>query len=119
MQRCAHACAAPPPIHEPPKACCRGPDGAPGPGCPGKSTILRLLFRFYDPTTGCIRVDGQDIAGVTQRSLRAVMGVVPQDTVLFNDTIRYNIRSAAPCLPACGAANGAHGGSVDHSRWIA
>ena len=61
----------------------------------GKSTILRLLFRFYDPVSGCVRVDGQDVSAVTQRSLRAVMGVVPQDTVLFNDTIRYNIRRVA------------------------
>lgn len=58
----------------------------------GKTSILRLLFRFYDPTSGCVRVDGQDIATLAQHSLRSVMGVVPQDTVLFNDTIRYNIR---------------------------
>ncbi|KAK9792972.1 hypothetical protein WJX73_004493 [Symbiochloris irregularis] len=62
----------------------------------GKSTILRLLFRFYDPSSGCIRVDGQDIARVTQRSLRAALGVVPQDSVLFNDTIEYNIRYGRP-----------------------
>ena len=62
-----------------------GPTGA------GKSTISRLLFRFYDVTEGCIRIDGQDIRDVTQDSLRAAIGVVPQDTVLFNDTIRYNI----------------------------
>ncbi len=62
-----------------------GPTGA------GKSTISRLLFRFYDATAGRILIDGQDIRGVTQASLRAAIGVVPQDTVLFNDTIRYNI----------------------------
>ena len=57
----------------------------------GKSTIGRLLFRFYDVTGGAIRIDGQDIREVTQGSLHAAIGVVPQDTVLFNDTIRYNI----------------------------
>jgi ATP-binding cassette subfamily B protein len=62
-----------------------GPTGA------GKSTISRLLFRFYDVTDGRITIDGQDIRDVTQESLRAAIGVVPQDTVLFNDTIRYNI----------------------------
>jgi ATP-binding cassette subfamily B protein len=63
-----------------------------GPSGAGKSTISRLLFRFYEPTAGRIRVDGQDIADVTQESLRAAIGMVPQDTVLFNDTIGYNIR---------------------------
>jgi len=58
----------------------------------GKSTISRLLFRFYDLSGGRILIDGQDIAKVTQTSLRQVIGMVPQDTVLFNDTIRYNIR---------------------------
>ncbi|XP_077581236.1 ATP-binding cassette sub-family B member 6 [Stigmatopora nigra] len=58
----------------------------------GKSTIIRLLFRFYDVQGGRIRIDGQDISTVTQRSLRAHIGVVPQDTVLFNDTILENIR---------------------------
>ena len=57
----------------------------------GKSTIGRLLFRFYDVTSGAVRIDGQDIREVTQASLHAQIGVVPQDTVLFNDTIRYNI----------------------------
>ena len=57
----------------------------------GKSTINRLLFRFYDTTGGRILIDGQDIRDITQDSLRAAIGVVPQDTVLFNDTIRYNI----------------------------
>jgi ATP-binding cassette, subfamily B, heavy metal transporter len=63
-----------------------------GPSGAGKSTISRLLFRFYDVTGGRILIDGQDIRGVTQVSLRAAIGMVPQDTVLFNDTIRYNIR---------------------------
>ena len=63
-----------------------------GPSGAGKSTISRLLFRFYDLTGGRILIDGQDIAKVTQKSLRQAIGMVPQDTVLFNDTIRYNIR---------------------------
>jgi ATP-binding cassette subfamily B protein len=67
-----------------------GPTGA------GKSTIGRLLFRFYDVTGGRILVDGQDVREVTQESLRAAIGVVPQDTVLFNDTIRYNIAYGRP-----------------------
>jgi ATP-binding cassette subfamily B protein len=58
----------------------------------GKSTIARLLFRFYEPQKGRILIDGQDIAGVTQISLRSAIGIVPQDTVLFNDSIAYNIR---------------------------
>src|SRR5580692_733594 len=63
-----------------------------GPSGAGKSTISRLLFRFYDVSGGRILIDGQDIRDVTQTSLRAAIGMVPQDTVLFNDTIRYNIR---------------------------
>jgi ABC-type transport system involved in Fe-S cluster assembly fused permease/ATPase subunit len=63
-----------------------------GPSGAGKSTISRLLFRFYDVTGGQVTIDGQDIREVTQRSLRGAIGMVPQDTVLFNDTIRYNIR---------------------------
>jgi len=63
-----------------------------GPSGAGKSTISRLLFRFYDATSGRIVIDGQDIRDVTQDSVRAAIGMVPQDTVLFNDTIRYNIR---------------------------
>ncbi|MCA0961381.1 ABCB family ABC transporter ATP-binding protein/permease [Salipiger bermudensis] len=62
-----------------------------GPSGSGKSTIGRLLFRFYDVGSGAIRIDGQDLRDVTQDSLHAAIGVVPQDTVLFNDTIRYNI----------------------------
>ncbi|MCA3323560.1 MAG: ABC transporter ATP-binding protein/permease [Roseomonas sp.] len=67
-----------------------GPTGA------GKSTISRLLFRFYDVTGGRVLVDGQDVRAITQQSLRAAIGVVPQDTVLFNDTIRYNIAYGRP-----------------------
>ncbi len=67
-----------------------------GPSGAGKSTISRLLFRFYDVTSGTITVDGQNIADVTQESLRGSIGMVPQDTVLFNDTIRYNIRYGRP-----------------------
>ena len=63
-----------------------------GPSGAGKSTISRLLFRFYDVTGGGILIDGQDVRDVTQRSLREAIGMVPQDTVLFNDTVRYNIR---------------------------
>ncbi|MFM5885965.1 MAG: ABCB family ABC transporter ATP-binding protein/permease [Novosphingobium sp.] len=62
-----------------------------GPSGAGKSTIARLLFRFYDPWSGRILIDGQDIRAVTQASLRASLGIVPQDSVLFNDTIGYNI----------------------------
>jgi ATP-binding cassette subfamily B protein len=62
-----------------------------GPSGAGKSTIGRLLLRFYDVTSGRIAIDGQDIRDVTQASLREKIGIVPQDTVLFNDTIRYNI----------------------------
>lgn len=63
-----------------------------GPSGSGKSTIIRLLFRFYDISSGSITIDDQNIARVAQRSLRQFIGVVPQDTVLFNDTVRYNIR---------------------------
>jgi ATP-binding cassette subfamily B protein len=63
-----------------------------GPSGAGKSTISRLLFRFYDVQSGSILIDGQDVREVTQESLRAAIGMVPQDTVLFNDTIAYNIR---------------------------
>jgi ABC-type transport system involved in Fe-S cluster assembly fused permease/ATPase subunit len=63
-----------------------------GPSGAGKSTISRLLFRFYDVQSGSVTIDGQDVRDVTQESLRKVIGMVPQDTVLFNDTIAYNIR---------------------------
>lgn len=67
-----------------------------GPSGAGKSTISRLLFRFYDVESGSITIDGQDIRDVTQKSLREAIGMVPQDTVLFNDTIAYNIRYGRP-----------------------
>jgi len=67
-----------------------------GPSGSGKSTIGRLLFRFYDVQSGAILIDGQDLRDVTQESLHAAIGVVPQDTVLFNDTIRYNIAYGRP-----------------------
>ncbi|MDB5952756.1 MAG: metal transporter permease, partial [Massilia sp.] len=62
----------------------------------GKSTMSRLLFRFYDVNAGAITIDGQDVRAVTQQSLRAAIGIVPQDTVLFNDTIEYNIAYGKP-----------------------
>jgi len=67
-----------------------------GPSGAGKSTIARLLFRFYDVTSGGITIDGQDIRDITQHSLRNAIGVVPQDTVLFNNTIYYNIAYGRP-----------------------
>jgi ATP-binding cassette subfamily B protein len=67
-----------------------------GPSGAGKSTLARLLFRFYDVDSGRILINGQDVRAVTQRSLRATIGIVPQDTVLFNDTLRYNIGYARP-----------------------
>ncbi|HSG35152.1 MAG TPA: ABC transporter ATP-binding protein/permease [Sphingomonadaceae bacterium] len=81
-----------------------------GPSGAGKSTIGRLLFRFYDPWQGRILIDGQDIAQVTQESLRSVIGIVPQDSVLFNDTIGYNIaygRDGASEAEVIEAARGA------------
>lgn len=67
-----------------------------GPSGAGKSTISRILYRFYDVAEGRVTIDGQDISKVTQESLRHAIGIVPQDTVLFNDTIRYNIRYGRP-----------------------
>ena len=81
-----------------------------GPSGAGKSTLARLLYRFYDPTAGRITIDGQDIAEVQQSSLRSAIGIVPQDTVLFNDTIGYNIgygREAATQEEVEQAARGA------------
>jgi len=81
-----------------------------GPSGAGKSTIARLVFRFYDPWSGRILIDGQDIAQVTQASLRAQIGIVPQDSVLFNDTIGYNIaygRDGAGEADVIAAARGA------------
>ena len=70
-----------------------------GPSGAGKSTVSRLLFRFYEVESGAIRIDGQDLREVTQASLRAAIGIVPQDTVLFNDTILYNIAYGRPDAP--------------------
>jgi ATP-binding cassette, subfamily B, heavy metal transporter len=81
-----------------------GPTGA------GKSTISRLMFRFYDVTGGRILIDGQNVRDVTQDSLRAAIGVVPQDTVLFNDTIRYNIGYGRP---------GASQAEIEHAAQLA
>ncbi len=67
-----------------------------GPSGAGKSTISRLLYRFYEVGEGTVRIDGQDVRNVSQASLRAAIGIVPQDTVLFNDTIYYNIRYGRP-----------------------
>jgi ATP-binding cassette subfamily B protein len=81
-----------------------------GPSGAGKSTLARLLFRFYDPTGGRITIDGQDIARVRQDSLRTAIGIVPQDTVLFNDTVGYNIaygRNGATADEIAAAARGA------------
>lgn len=81
-----------------------------GPSGAGKSTIARLVFRFYDPWSGRILIDGQDIREVTQSSLRASVGIVPQDSVLFNDTIGYNIaygRDGAGAVEVEAAARGA------------
>lgn len=85
-----------------------------GPSGAGKSTLSRLLFRFYDVNAGRITIDGQDIRDVTQDSVRAAIGIVPQDTVLFNDTIYYNIVYARPSAhrdEVIAAARTAH---IDH-----
>ena len=81
-----------------------------GPSGAGKSTISRLIFRFYDITSGRITIDGQDIQAVTQESLRRALGMVPQDTVLFNDTIRYNIVYGRP---------GASGAEIEEAARLA
>jgi ATP-binding cassette, subfamily B, heavy metal transporter len=81
-----------------------------GPSGAGKSTLARLMYRFYDVTGGRITIDGQDIRDVTQASLRAAIGIVPQDTVLFNETIGYNIaygREGATAEEIADAARGA------------
>lgn len=81
-----------------------------GPSGAGKSTISRLLYRFYDPSAGSIRIDGQDLRNVTQDSLRRNIGIVPQDTVLFNDNIGYNIEYGRP---------GAAAAEVEHAARLA
>jgi len=83
-----------------------------GPSGAGKSTIARLLFRFYDPQAGRILIDGQDIALVTQASLRAALGIVPQDSVLFNDTIGYNIAYGREGAGADDVARAVQGASL-------
>ncbi len=70
--------------------------GLAGPSGAGKSTVLKLLFRFYDPTSGRVLVDGQDVRGLKQASLRSALGLVPQEVVLFNDSLRFNIAYARP-----------------------
>jgi ATP-binding cassette, subfamily B, heavy metal transporter len=82
-----------------------------GPSGSGKSTLARLMFRFYDVNSGGISIDGQDIRHITQLSLRQSIGIVPQDTVLFNDTVEYNIaygRTSATRVEVEGAAKAAH-----------
>ena len=82
-----------------------------GPSGSGKSTLARLLYRFYDIDSGAIRIDGQDIRTVTQASVRRAIGIVPQDTVLFNDTVAYNIAYGQPGAGAAAveaAARAAH-----------
>jgi ATP-binding cassette subfamily B protein len=88
-----------------------------GPSGAGKSTVARLLYRFYDPTAGRICIDGQDIAKVTQASLRDAIGIVPQDTVLFNDTIGYNIGYGAEQAGQREIEAAAKGAAID--RFIA
>jgi ATP-binding cassette subfamily B protein len=88
-----------------------------GPSGAGKSTLARLLYRFYDPTAGRITIDGQDIAAVTQASLRAVIGIVPQDTVLFNETIGYNIAYGRDGADQAEVEVAARGAAID--RFIA
>jgi len=84
-----------------------------GPSGAGKSTIARLIYRFYDVNSGRISIDGQDIAGVTQSSLRAAIGIVPQDMVLFNDTIGYNIAYGRPNATEDQIAGAARGAAID------
>jgi ABC-type transport system involved in Fe-S cluster assembly fused permease/ATPase subunit len=85
-----------------------------GPSGAGKSTLARLLYRFYDPTAGRITIDGQDIAKVRQESLRAAIGIVPQDTVLFNDTIGYNIGYGREGAGQSEIQEAARGAAIDH-----
>ncbi|NNC48599.1 MAG: ABC transporter ATP-binding protein/permease [Sphingomonas sp.] len=84
-----------------------------GPSGAGKSTLARLMYRFYDVSEGRICIDGQDIAGVTQESLREVIGIVPQDTVLFNDTIGYNIAYGREDADQGAVREAAKGASID------
>ncbi len=84
-----------------------------GPSGAGKSTVARLLYRFYDPGSGRILIDGQDIAKVTQASLRDSIGIVPQDTVLFNDTVGYNIGYGAEQAGQPDIESAAKGAAID------
>ncbi|HEY9215604.1 MAG TPA: ATP-binding cassette domain-containing protein, partial [Ancylobacter sp.] len=84
-----------------------------GPSGAGKSTISRLLFRFYDVGSGRITIDGQDIRDVSQESLRAAIGMVPQDTVLFNDTLAYNVRYGRPGASDADVAKAAELAQID------
>ena len=84
-----------------------------GPSGAGKSTLARLLYRFYDPTSGRITIDGQDIAEVRQDSLRSAIGIVPQDTVLFNDTIGYNIGYGREDASQADVEEAARGAAID------
>ncbi|MEP3486059.1 MAG: ATP-binding cassette domain-containing protein, partial [Sneathiella sp.] len=84
-----------------------------GPSGAGKSTISRILFRFYDVNSGSVTIDGQDLKNVTQQSLRAAIGIVPQDTVLFNDTIRYNVGYGRPEAEAAEIEEAARLASID------
>jgi ATP-binding cassette subfamily B protein len=84
-----------------------------GPSGAGKSTIARLMYRFYDANSGRILIDGQDIAKVTQASLRAAIGIVPQDMVLFNDTIGYNIGYGRDGATQAEIEAGAKGAAID------
>ena len=85
-----------------------------GPSGSGKSTIARLLYRFFDVTSGSVSIDGIDIRDLTQESLRAAIGVVPQDTVLFNDTIGYNIRYGRPNASDEDVRHAARLAHIDH-----
>src|SRR3990170_450486 len=84
-----------------------------GPSGAGKSTLARLMFRFYDPTGGRITIDGKDIAKATQASLRSAIGIVPQDTVLFNDSIGYNIGYGREGSTQAEVEEAARGASID------
>jgi ABC-type transport system involved in Fe-S cluster assembly fused permease/ATPase subunit len=88
-----------------------------GPSGAGKSTLSRLIYRFYDVTSGRITIDGQDVRDVTQESLRAAIGMVPQDTVLFNDTIGYNVRYGRPSASDAEVAGAARAAQIE--RFIA
>ncbi|TDY43902.1 ATP-binding cassette subfamily B protein [Paraburkholderia rhizosphaerae] len=79
----------------------------------GKSTLVRLLFRLYQPSAGSVRIDGQDLRSVTQRSLREAVGIVPQDTVLFNDTIAYNIAYGRPGATRADVVRAARAAQLD------